>query len=537
MKPFLDTDFLLETDTARMLYHEAASGLPVVDFHNHVDPVSLAENRMSATIGDLWVVSDPYKHRAMRINGIPEYYISGAASPKEKFMRWAETLPRTIGNPLFHWSCMELKSVFDIDEVLNETNAEAIWDTCNQVIECKKLGARDILKHWNTEIACTSDDLLDDLSQHVLASRHAQASETVPASETAPTSETVPASQTVLVSQTVLASHQGPAYLQVQASPNVLTSRNTPASPNVPTSQTENGLSIYPSLRGDSILAVETPGFFLWLERLASIYGKIDHLDDYLEAIRSRLDVFTESGCRLADHSLDAGFSFVTATQDGASNIFSKLIEKQKIISDERRLTKEEQLYLQSFLFQYLGKEYHQRGWTLQLHSGARRQTSSRLRSLAGSAGGYACIGETCNVESLCLYLDSLEKDDSLPNLILYTLNPADNAVLATLTGSFAEDGIAGKIQFGPAWWYNDFQEGIKQQLLAVSGYGLLSRFIGMTTDSRSVLSFSRHDYFRRILCNMLGSWVEKGQIPGDMSLLKQMVLDIAYHNSRKLFR
>lgn len=461
MKPFLDKDFLLDNRVALELYHEVAAGLPVVDFHNHLDPASLAVNRKVDTIGDLWVVSDPYKHRAMRINGIPEYYISGNASSKEKFMHWAATLPKTIGNPLFHWSCTELKYVFGIDELLTEFNAEDIWERCNSTIENENLGVCDILNYWNTETLCTSDDLLDDLSQHVLASKN-------------------------------------------------------------------NELNVLPSLRGDSIISFDTPNFLSWFDRFREYYGAVNSIDDYLDAVRCRLDIFAECGCRLADHSLDAGFTFVLASEKEAEKIFKKYIGNWKMTVDER-------LTLQSFLLTFLGKEYHRRKWTLQLHIGAQRQTSSRLRSLAGTAGGYACIGESCSVENLCLYFDTLEKDGGLPNLILYTLNPSDNAVFATLTGSFAEDYVPGKIQFGPAWWYNDFLEGIHQHLSALSGYGLLSRFVGMTTDSRNVLSFSRHGYFRRILCNMLGTWVEKGYVPYERELLHQMVKDISYNNSKKM--
>ena len=462
MKPFLDHDFLLENDIAEELYHEVAADLPIIDFHNHLDPASLTINKKSETIADLWVVADPYKHRAMRINGIPEHFISGNASPKEKFMHWAETLPKTIGNPLFHWSCAELKYVFGIDEILSTSNAEKIWDTCNLIIESKGLGMCDILKHWKAETVCTSDDLLSDLSQHILASKN------------------------------------------------------------------NGGLKVLPSLRGDSIISFDGLNFFVWLDNFREHYGNIDNLNDYLDAIRCRLDIFTESGCCLADHSLDAGFVFVVAKKKDAEKVFNKHLNKQTI-------TKEELLILQSFLLLFLGMEYRKRRWTLQLHIGAHRRTSSRLRSLAGAAGGYACIGESCSVESLCLYFDSLEQSGRLPNLILYTLNPSDNAVLATLTGSFSEDHVVGKIQFGPAWWYNDFQEGIRQQLLTLSGYGLLSRFVGMTTDSRSVLSFSRHDYFRRILCNLLGTWVEKGYVPYEAELLRQMVKNISYNNSKKM--
>ncbi len=462
MKKFLDPDFLLDNRIAEELYRNAASGLPITDYHNHLDPVSLADNKRYETIADLWVVSDPYKHRAMRINGIPEHYVSGKAAPKEKFLQWAKTLPKTLGNPLFHWSCAELKYVFGIDEVLNESNAGSIWNRCNEQLTERSLSIRDILKLWKTETVCTSDDLTDDLSQHVKASRH------------------------------------------------------------------DDGLKVLPSLRGDSVIAFDAPSYPAWREKLSEHYGHINGLVDYLDAIACRLDIFKEAGCRLADHSLDAGFTFALPTEKEADRIFEKHKSGKPLSPDELQA-------LQSHILVFLGTEYAERGWTLQLHIGAQRYTSSRLRAVAGSAGGYACIGSACDVASLCRFLDALEQRNGLPDMILYTLNPADNAVLATLTGSFAQDNKAGKIQFGPAWWYNDFLDGIRQQLTALSGYGLLSCFVGMTTDSRSVLSFSRHDYFRRILCNMIGAWAEKGLVPDDRPLLEQMVKDISYRNAERM--
>ena len=459
MKKFLDSDFLLDNRIAEELYRNAASDLPIVDYHNHLDPVSLAVDKRYETIAELWLISDPYKHRAMRINGIPEHYVSGDASPKEKFLHWARTLPKTLGNPLFHWSCAELKYVFGINEVLNESNAESIWNRCNEQIAGRSLSARKMLKLWKTETVCTSDDLLDDLSHHVKASQYG------------------------------------------------------------------DGLKVLPSLRGDSIVAF---GDSVWRERWLERYGSINDISGYLNAVVSRLDIFNESGCRLADHSLDAGFTFKLPTEKEADRIFEKHKSGKSLLPDELHA-------LQSYMLVLLGVEYARRGWTLQLHIGAQRRTSSRLRALAGAAGGYACIGSACDVDGLCCFLDALEQRTGLPNIILYTLNPADNAVLGSLTGSFAQDNVAGKIQFGPAWWYNDFLDGIRRQLTTLSGYGLLSRFVGMTTDSRSVLSFSRHDYFRRILCNMLGEWAEKGLVPDDRPLLEQMAKDISYHNAERM--
>jgi glucuronate isomerase len=459
MKKFLNDDFLLDGGVAEELYRNAAAEAPVVDYHNHLNPAWLAEDKSFDTITGFWIAGDQYKHRAMRINGIPERYITGDASPEEKFVQWAKTLPKTIGNPLFHWSCVELKHIFGIGEVLCESNAEKIWEQCNSQIADRKLSVRKILRAWNARTLCTSDDLLDDLSHHVKASRH------------------------------------------------------------------DDGMTVLPTLRGDSIIAFDGE----WMKRFAEVSTNgIDDLAGYLAAVSERLDRFDEAGCRLSDHSLDAGFKFAPTTDEKAGSIYKKIAEGHSLTPDELP-------GLQSFVLVRLGVEYSRRGWTLQLHIGAQRSTSSRLRTFAGAAGGYACIGSGCDVDGLCRLLDAMEREGHLPRVILYTLNPADNAVMATLTGSFAEDGVPGKIQFGPAWWYNDFPDAIREQLTALAGYGMLSRFVGMTTDARSVLSFSRHDYFRRILCDMIGEWVEKGLVPHDKQLLEQMVKDISYGNAEKM--
>lgn len=459
MSNFLDDNFLLRNRTAQRLFHEVAKDLPVVDFHNHLNPAHLAANKRFADLAQLWVNEDPYKHRAMRICGVPEERITGAISDREKFSAWAETLPKTVGNPLFHWSCLELKRLFGIHEILTPNNAEDIWNRCNEMLTGDYFGALDILKKWNTEIVCTSDDLIDDLSAH----------------------------------QTVTAG--------------------------------ESGIKVLPSLRGDSMIAFNesSPP---WMKNLSQKFGETKSLEDYQAAIKKALDAFVAAGCRLSDHSLDAGFLFSTTTEADASRLFNKF---QK----EGALMQQESIQLKSYLLLFLGKEYDKRGWTLQLHIGAQRYTSSRLRKLVGPAGGYATIGTACDITSLCRFLDAMESGGNLPQTILYTLNPADYAAFATLTGSYAADGVSGKIQFGPAWWYNDHYEGIRQQLLTLSSYGLLSQFIGMTTDSRSLLSFSRHEYFRRVLCNIIGDWVEGGELPEDEELLSSLVKNICYNNSK----
>lgn len=454
---FLTEDFLLRTDTARELYHMYAENLPIIDYHNHLDPKSLATDQCYSDLAELWVTGDPYKHRVMRINGIPEDCITGKALSGKKYEAWARTCPNVVGNPLYHWTALELKRIFHIDELLGPDTAEDIYQHCNDLLRQKEYSTLSILRKWNTKIVCTSDDLLDDVSLHRTASERAV------------------------------------------------------------------DLKVLPSLRADSILDFGTPNFKKWIDRLRQV-ASVNSLEDYLHALHLRLDVFDEAGCQLADHAFDSGFAFLLPDIDEASRIFALYLRDGNIVAADK-------VKLRSFVLLKLAQEYAIRGWVMQLHIGAERYTTSRLRRLCGPAGGYATIGNVCDIRSLCDFLDSTELADNMPKTILYTLNPTDNAAFATLTGSFTGDGVAGKLQFGPAWWYNDHKEGIESHFRALSSYGLLSRFIGMTTDSRSILSFSRHEYFRRILCGYIGEQVEKGEFPNDMELLGEIVKNISYNN------
>ncbi|RDC61595.1 glucuronate isomerase [Adhaeribacter pallidiroseus] len=458
---FLTPEFLLENKTASWLYHEVAAGLPIIDYHNHLNPHHLAENQNFKNLTQLWITHDPYKHRAMRINGIPEKYITGQSTDKEKFFKWAETLPNTLGNPLYHWSGLELKTVLGIDKLLNPDTAEEVWNTGNEQLKSTEFGTLAILKKFNAEFTCTSDDLLDDVTLHQVATCKA------------------------------------------------------------------DGLTILPSLRADSIGNVGQPAFTNWVNKLAiRCNSEINSLQTYQDAVRMRLAAFDTAGCLLADHALNAGFCFKLPTVAKAEDLFQKVLRGNNLNSEEKVL-------LQSYLLVFLGQEYRQRGWAMQLHIGAQRATSTRLRKLAGPAGGYATIGKSVDISSLCGFLDALDSHNNLPKVILYTLNPADNDALAALTGSFSEDGVKAKVQFGPAWWYNDHLTGIENQLISMASYGLLPHFIGMTTDSRSVLSFTRHHYFRRILCNLIGQWAETGRIPADKSILEELIRNISYHNAK----
>lgn len=460
MTSFFHRDFLLSNTWAKSLFHEVAETLPIVDYHNHLNPQWLATNYRFENIARLWVCSDPYKHRAMRICGVPERCITGDASDKDRFLAWAQTLPKTLGSPLFHWSCMELQEVFGFSEILCEDNAEKVWEHCNRQLQEEGYAAVDILRRFGVQVLCTSDGWLDDLIPHTQAS------------------------------------------------------------------QLHIDLTVNPALRGDSALMGQPSEFLTWLRSLEqSTSIAIQSLEDYQAALAERLDRFDEARCRLADHSLDAGFVFDLPNKTDANCYFRKVLAGETLSERER-------VHLNSYLLAFLGSEYGRRQWRLLLHIGAQRRTSTRLRNLAGPAGGYAAIGRACDIDSLTALLDTWEAQGHLPNTALFTLNPADNAAFASLTGSFAEDGKPGKIQFGPAWWFNDHRDGIDRHLQDLAHYGLLSQFIGMTTDSRSILSFSRHDYFRRILCQRIGAWVDAGEWPDDRVLLEQLVRDIAHNNS-----
>ena len=442
---FIHSDFLLESPLARTLYHEWVEGLPIADYHNHLVPSELASDRRFEDVGQLWVASDPYKHRAMRLHGECESVITGSATTREKFEAWARTLPATLGNPLFHWSAMEMKNVFGLDEMPDPECAGRVWDACNERLKEAEFSTMGILRGFGVKVLSTSDDLLDDVTVH---------------------------------------------------------------------SSVKGDIKVTPSLRADSITGFNAA----WLEKL----GSPATLEEYLAAVDSRLDEFGVNGCRVADHALDDGWRFVLTDAQTAAKLY-----EDKEYADVR---------LKSYVLGHLASEYARRGWAMLLHIGAQRFTNSRLRSLVGPAGGYASIGNTCDINSLCTFMDSQDVKGELPKTALFTLNPADNAALATLTGSYAQDGVVGKVQFGPAWWYNDHFLGMTDQLENLAAYSLMPQFIGMTTDSRNVLSFSRHDYFRRILCNWLADKALRGQFPADEAYLGRIAADISYNNAYNWF-
>lgn len=448
---FTNENFLLQTPLAQQLYHEVAKPLPIIDFHNHLSVSDLLTNRRFNNLAELWLLNDPYKHRAMRICGVCERYITGEASDYEKFEEWCRIFPHLTGNPLQHWSQLELSRVFGIELAINSKNAHEIWERANACLGQKGWFAQDYLDQFRVEYAAPCRMLTESTEEFCYNERLA------------------------------------------------------------------------PSLRGDGILPL-TQKLIAELELSADV--TIASLEDLAMAFSKCLEKFHRSGCRFSDHALDDGFCY--RRDDGKNGRrFSKLLSGGT-------LDLEENLCLSSHVLRMLGKEYAERGWVMQLHIGALRSTSSRLREIAGPAGGFAGIGR-CAVPEVVNFLDDLEQSGSLPRTMLFTLNPSDNAQLSVLSGSFSEDGIAGKVQQGAAWWWCDHIGGIRGVLDTISEYGVLSVFMGMTTDSRSLLSFSRHEYFRRVLCGWIAEKVQQEIFPNDYETLAELVRKVCYQNLKNI--
>ena len=440
-------NFLLNSDTAKELY-AFAKDLPIIDYHNHLSVADIEENKRFCDIYDLWIKPDPYKHRAMRMCGVSEEYITGNASGIEKFKAWCNIFPKLIGNPLYVWSQMELSEVFGINEVLNSDNAEDIYEKANTYLANNRVTAQSLLSKFNVELACPCVSLCDDCSG------------------------------------------------------------------------LKNNLA--PSLRGDDI----TSPSLEFIYRLESQTNNINNLSDYKEAIIKRLNLLKSAGCKFSDHALDNGFRYYK--DDGENE------KRFKEVLDGNILNKTDSEKLFSYFLEFICREYAKQGFAVQLHIGAERYTSTRLRTLAGAAGGFAGIGNSIDISSLTQMLDEFEKNEfGLPKMVLFTLNPADNAMLSVLSGSYSKDGVGGLITQGPAWWWCDHKYGIEEVLENISSFGLLSNFIGMTTDSRSFLSFVRHDYFRRILCDWLAQKFLTNEFCCAVDELKNLIYDMCYKNAK----
>ncbi len=466
MKPFLAEDFLLESEPARQLYFEHAEKMPIFDYHCHIPPDKIADNHRFANLTEIWLAGDHYKWRAMRANGVSEDKVTGSAPDREKFQAWAETVPYTIGNPLYHWTHLELKKPFGIDGILlNGDTAEQIWNRTGELLTTPECTTHGILKQMNVRFICTTDDPADDLRHHKAIAADASID-----------------------------------------------------------------TKVVPGFRPDKALTIDDPAAFrAYLQRLGSAAGtEIGGLDDLKQALRSRIELFHQMGSRVSDHALTVPVAR-DATEQEVKAIFSKAVGGTAVDPEESEKYRTHMLV-------FLGQTYHELDWAFQLHIGALRNTNSRMREALGTDCGFDSMADGVIAEPLARLLDMLARTDQLPRTIIYNLNPRDNDLIASMIGNFQDGSVPGKMQFGSGWWYNDQKDGMERQMISLANCGLLSRFVGMLTDSRSFLSYPRHEYFRRILCNLIGGWVERGEAPNDMQLLGRMVEDICWNNAVNYF-
>jgi glucuronate isomerase len=464
MKKFLDDNFLLKTKTSEYLYHEHAKKMPIIDYHCHLVPQQIGEDIQFKNLTQAWLYGDHYKWRAMRTNGIDEKFCTGDAPDFEKFEKWAETVPYTLRNPLYHWTHLELKAYFGIEEILNPSTAKRIYDKASTSLNTKEYSARGLMKMMKVEVVCTTDDPIDNLEYHQKIKKEGFS------------------------------------------------------------------IKVLPTWRPDKAMAIENPAAYnSYIDKLSEVSGiNISSYSNLLEALEIRHNYFSENGCRLSDHGLEHFFAD-EYTENEIKSIFGKVRAGSK-------LTKEESSKFKSALLFELAVMDYEKDWVQQFHLGPMRNNNTRLFQKLGPDTGFDSIGDYPQAFQMSRFLDRLDIKDKLAKTILYNLNPAYNEVLATMLGNFNDGSIAGKIQFGSGWWFLDQKDGMKRQMNVLSTLGLLSRFVGMLTDSRSLLSYPRHEYFRRILCNLLGNDVENGEIPNDLPLIGQMIEDISYNNAKNYF-
>lgn len=465
MIEFINEDFILSNGIAKQLYQEHAKSIAIIDYHCHINPREIAEDKTFDNITEIWLGGDHYKWRLMRSNGVEEKYITGEASSWEKFQKWAETLERAIGNPLYHWSHLELKRYFNYNGVLNQDTAEEVWNFCNQKIKDDNISARQLIEASNVKVIGTTDDPIDDLKWHKIIA--------------------------------------------------------------------EDGsfkTRVLPMWRPDKAISIEKSEYIQYVEQLSKASGiEIKTFEDLKEALKLRLDHFELHGCTGSDH----GLLYVPyeVADDGVINIiFSKKLSGLTI-------SEMEEMQFKTACMLFLGQEYAKRNWVMQLHLGATRNNNQRMFAQLGPDTGFDSIYNNVPFEQLSKFLNALDNEQSLPRTIIYSLNPNDNAAIGSLIGCFQEAGSRGKLQHGSAWWFNDHETGMREQMISLANLGVLGNFIGMLTDSRSFLSYTRHEYFRRILCDLVGNWIETGRYPNDLNKAGKLIEDICYHNVNEYFR
>lgn len=464
MKPFLDEDFLLQTKTARTLYHEFAKDMPIIDYHNHLPPDQILSDKVFKNITEIWLYGDHYKWRAMRTNGINEKYCTGNASDYEKFEKWAETVPYTMRNPLYHWTHLELQRYFDIKETLSPATAKKIYDISSEKINSPEFSVRNLLNKMNVKVVCTTDDPLDSLEYHQ----------------------------------------------QLREAG-------------------DYDVKVLPAFRPDKFILIDNPNFPTYIQKLGAIVNfEIQSFEDLLKALRQRADFFASQGGQISDHGLEQIYA-ADFTPETADSAFKNAISG-------KTLSEAEAVVFKSAILHELGKMYAELGWTQQFHLGALRNNNKRAMRVLGPDTGWDSIGDWSQASALSKFLGKLDEYDQLAKTIIYNLNPRDNELIATMVGNFNDGSMAGKVQFGSGWWFLDQKDGMEKQINALSNMGLLSRFIGMLTDSRSFLSFPRHEYFRRILCNIYGNDIENGELPNDIPWIGETIQNICYNNAKNYF-
>lgn len=464
MQQFMDKDFLLTTGTARTLYHDYAKKLPIIDYHCHISPKEIAENKQFGNITQVWLGGDHYKWRLMRAYGVDEKYITGDAADYDKFLSWARTLNKAIGNPVYHWSHLELQRYFDYHGALSEATADEVWELCNQKLSSPEFSARNIMIKSGVETICTTDDPIDTLEWHA----------------------------------------------QIKA-------------------DTGFNIKVLPAFRPDKALNIEKPDFMDYIAKLSKVSETaITDFSSLCTALKKRIEFFSSLGCRASDHALEY-VMYQPASPEEIEEIFRKK-------SGGEALTEKEILQYKTAFMLFAGKCYQEAGWAMQLHYGTKRDNNKRRFQTLGPDTGYDCINNVSFSSQLADYLNALQDTGSLPKTIIYSLNPNDNAAIDTVIGCFQDGSFKGKLQHGSAWWFNDHKAGMTEQMTSLANNGLLSVFIGMLTDSRSFLSYPRHEYFRRILCDLIGKWVENGEYPCDIPGLGEIVQDISYFNTKNYF-